>query len=140
MQYRYRVSCQKNRLRKIRSFIGKALEKHMPSEEDRHFLILAVDEICTNLIVHSHKCNPKEYLDLNVKITNNHILFEIRDTGNIFNIIDYKEPSLEKLIAEGRQGGLGLNLVKKIIDKIEIAKDENFTVYKLHKSLNHLPH
>ena len=36
-------------------------------------------------------------------------------------LLDYKEPSLEKLIAEGRQGGLGLNLVKKIIDKIEIA-------------------
>ncbi len=140
MQYKYRVSCQKSRLRKIRSFIGKTLQKHINSEEDIHFLVLAVDEICTNLIVHSHNCNPKEYLDLNVSIANNDIIFEIRDTGNSFNILDYKEPSLERLVAEGRQGGLGLNLVKKIIDKIEINKDNNFTVYKLYKSLNHTPH
>ncbi len=137
MQYKYRVSCQKSRLRKIRSFIGKALQKHIHSEEEIHFLVLAVDEVCTNLIVHTHNCNPKEFLDLNVSIANNNIIFEIRDTGNIFNILDYKEPPLEKLVAEGRQGGLGLNLVKKIIDKIEIDKDNNFTVYKLYKSLNH---
>lgn len=137
MQYKYRVSCQKNRLRKIRSFIGKTLEKHIHSEEEIHFLVLAVDEICTNLIVHSHNCNPKEYFDLNVSVAGNHIIFEIRDTGNIFNIMDYKEPSIERLVKEGRQGGLGLNLVKKIIDKIEIAKDENYTVYKLYKNLNH---
>ena len=137
MQYKYRVSCQKNRLRKVRNFVGKALEKHLHSEEEIHFLVLAVDEVCANLMVHSHNCNPKEYLDLNVSISNNHIVFEIRDTGSSFNIVDYKEPSLEKLIAEGRRGGLGLNLVKKIIDKIEINKDHNFTVYKLYKSLNH---
>ena len=140
MQYKYRVSCQKNRLRKIRSFIGKTLDKHLNSEEEKHFLILAVDEICANLIVHSHNCNPKEYLDLNISIANDDIIVEIRDTGHIFNIMDYKEPSLERLVAEGRQGGLGLNLVKKIIDKIEIAKDENYTIYKLYKSLNHRNH
>ena len=140
MQYKFRVSCQKNRLRKVRNFIGKTLEKHLHSEEEIHFLVLAVDEVCANLMVHSHNCNPKEFLDLNVSISNKHIIFEIRDTGSSFNIVDYKEPSLEKLIAEGRRGGLGLNLVKKIIDKIEIAKDENYTVYKLYKSLNHNAH
>ena len=139
MQYKYRVSCQKNRLKQVRNFIGKTLEKHLHNEEEIHFLVLAVDEVCANLMVHSHNCNPKEFLDLNVSIANNHIIFEIRDTGTSFNIIDYKEPSLEKLIAEGRRGGLGLNLVKKIIDKIEIDKDHDYTVYKLYKSLNHTP-
>jgi serine/threonine-protein kinase RsbW len=136
MQYKYRVSCQKDRLRKIRSFIGKTLQKHLHSEEEIHFLILAVDEVCANLMVHSHNCNPNEYLDLNVSISNSHILFEIRDTGNEFNIVEYKEPTIEQLVAEGRRGGLGLNLVKKIIDKIEISKEDNITVYKLYKSLN----
>ena len=136
MQYKYRVSCQKNRLRKIRSFIGRTLEKHLHSDEEIHFLILAVDEVCANLIVHTHNCNPQEFLDLNVSIENNYIIFEIRDTGSEFNIIDYKEPTIEQLVAEGRQGGLGLNLVKKIIDKIEILREEKYTVYKLYKSLN----
>lgn len=136
MQYKYRVSCQKNRLRKIRSFIGKTLGDQVLSEEVKHFLILAVDEICTNLIVHAHNCNPKDYLDLNVLVDDSNIVFEIRDTSHSFNILDYKAPSLEQLVAEGRQGGLGLNLVKKIIDKIEIAREDNYTVYKLYKSLN----
>jgi serine/threonine-protein kinase RsbW len=135
MQYKYRVSCQKNRLRKIRSFISRTLEKHLHSDEEIHFLILAVDEVCTNLIVHTHNCNPEEFLDLNVSIENNYIIFEIRDTGSEFNIMDYKEPTIEQLVAEGRQGGLGLNLVKKIIDKIEIIKEEKHTVYRLYKSL-----
>jgi serine/threonine-protein kinase RsbW len=136
MQYKYRVSCQKDRLKKIRTFIGKTLVKHLRSEKDIHFLILAVDEVCTNLIVHSHNCNPKDYFDLNISFENNHIVFEIRDTANEFNILDYKEPTIEQLIAEGRQGGLGLNLVKKIIDKIEISRENNLTVYKLYKKLS----
>ena len=136
MQYKYRVSCQKDRLKKIRSFIGKTLVKHIRSEKDIHFLILAVDEVCTNLIVHSHNCNPKDYFDLNILFENNHIVFEIKDTANEFNILDYKEPTIEQLVAEGRQGGLGLNLVKKIIDKIEISRENNLTVYKLYKKLS----
>jgi serine/threonine-protein kinase RsbW len=136
MQYKYRVSCQKNRLRKIRSFIGRTLEQHLHSDEEIHFLVLAVDEVCTNLIVHTHNCNPREFIDLNVSVDNTNIIFEIWDTGSEFNILDYKEPTIEQLVAEGRQGGLGLNLVKKIIDKIEIVKEEKYTVYKLYKSLN----
>ena len=135
MQYKYRVSCQKDRLRKIRAFISKSLARHLSSEEDLHFVILAIDEICSNLMIHSHNCNPKEYLNLNISVSNNHIVFEIKDRGNEFNIVDYKSPDIEQLIAEGRQGGLGLTLVKKIMDKIEIARENNFTVYRLYKKL-----
>ena len=70
-------------------------------------------------MIHSHQCNPKKCIELLVNIEDDEIIFEIRDTGNGFNYKEYKEPSIEEIIIEKKKGGLGLMLVRRIMDHIE---------------------
>ncbi|MBR9997810.1 MAG: ATP-binding protein, partial [Cyclobacteriaceae bacterium] len=115
MQYNYKVPCQKKKLVDIRIFISEVLKKHLDSEVDINSLVLAVDEICANLMIHSHQCNPSKCLELFVKIEEEEIIFEITDTGNGFDFKEYKEPSIKDIIIEKKKGGLGLMLVKRIM-------------------------
>jgi serine/threonine-protein kinase RsbW len=135
MQYNYKVPCQKNKLVDIRCFISEVLNKHLDSEVDINSLVLAVDEICANLMIHSHQCNPSKCLELFVKIEDDEIIFEIKDTGNGFNFKEYKEPSIKDIIIEKKKGGLGLMLVKRIMDNIEYIENKNSNIYRLRKKL-----
>jgi serine/threonine-protein kinase RsbW len=135
MQYNYKVPCQKKKLVDIRYFISDVLKKHLDSEIDINSLVLAVDEVCANLMIHSHQCNPSKCIELFVNIEEEEIIFEIRDTGNGFNFKEYKEPSIEEIIIEKKKGGLGLMLVKRIMDHIEYIENKNSNIYRLRKKL-----
>jgi serine/threonine-protein kinase RsbW len=135
MQYNYKVPCQKKKLVDIRYFISDVLKKHLDSEIDINSLVLAVDEVCANLMIHSHQCNPSKCLELFVNIEEEEIIFEIKDTGNGFNFKEYKEPSIKDIIIEKKKGGLGLMLVKRIMDHIEYIENKNSNTYRLRKKL-----
>lgn len=135
MNYRYTANCTKDQLRKIRAFVNESLSNYELSEVEINEMVLAVDEICANLIIHSCACDPDYSIDLSIKVDNGHILFEFVNRGESFDILGYKEPSIDDLIRRQRKGGLGLMLVNRIMDKIEYRKEEGNDVYRLYKKV-----
>jgi serine/threonine-protein kinase RsbW len=53
----------------------------------------------------------------------------------MFNINEYKAPDLEEIIRSGRKGGVGLILVKRIMDKIEILRGDKHYICRLTKRI-----
>ena len=136
MEYKFRVPCSKSKLGEIREFLHKVLREISIPEMTVNTLVLAVDEVCANLIIHSHNCNADDHIELKVKINGtSEITFEIIDNGVGFNISEYQEPSISDLIRDKRKGGMGLMLVKRIMDEIELIKGEKKNVYRFHKKI-----
>ena len=136
MRYNYSAPCSKNNLVDIRNFVNDALKNHISCEKDIHSLVLAVDEVCANLMIHSHQCNPSKSIEVSMNIDHAQIIFEITDTGNGFNFDEYCEPSIEEIILEKKKGGIGLMLVKRIMDHIEYIRGKNYNLYRLKKNYN----
>jgi serine/threonine-protein kinase RsbW len=136
MEYKFKVACSKDKLGEIREFLQHILSENAIPEITVNTLILAVDEVCANLIIHSHNCNPNDHLELKVKITGkSEITFDIIDHGAEFDISEYKEPLISDIIKQKRKGGIGLMLVKRIMDEIELIKGKKKNVYRLHKKI-----
>jgi serine/threonine-protein kinase RsbW len=136
MKYSYKVPCRKEKLRDIRGFLKQILDKHGLSEIDASTLVLAVDEVCANFIIHAHKCNAKDSLELEVIVKNKSgIIFNIIDKAEIFDISQYVEPKLEDIIKKQRKGGLGLILVKRIMDDIQIIRKPSKNICRLIKNI-----
>jgi len=123
----------KEKLRDIRMFVSGSLKNHALPDVQISTLVLAVDEVCANLIIHSHKCNPKEYIEISITIDADSIVFDIIDNGAGFDISSYNEPSLGEIVKKKRKGGLGLILVRKIMDKIEMITEDNQNICRLVK-------
>ena len=104
MIYNYKIPCQKSRLGEIRKFLNGLLRKQNISEVDINSLILAVDEMCANIIIHTHNCNPEESIELSVDIQTDGITFEIEEKGSGFDINEYQEPSLKDIITKKKKG------------------------------------
>lgn len=136
MVYKAKIPCKKERLSDIRLFLNNVLEKHKVPDKHQNTLILAVDEICANLIIHSHGCDPSHFIEIKVDVDDgSDITFEIVDNGAGFNIGAYEEPKISDIVKEKRKGGIGLMLVRRIMDEIELIEGKNSNTYRLYKKL-----
>jgi serine/threonine-protein kinase RsbW len=137
MDNKLKVSCKKEKLKDVRLFVETLLQSHQIPEVEAGEMVLAVDEICANLMIHSHNCDPKKHIGVKVKVSKGkEVIFEITDYGVGFNFCRYKEPSLEDIIKEKKKGGVGLILVKRIMDRMEFVRKANRNIYRMVKKLD----
>lgn len=137
MQYNFEAPCSKDQLRSIRNFVTEVLQQYSLSDLEINSMVLAVEEVCANLMIHSHQCNPKELIKVYINVEpGKGITFKIRDKGLGFDINGYKEPSIQDIIRKKKKGGLGLMLVKRIMDDIEFKREPSYNTYRLFKKCN----
>jgi len=136
MKSNYRTNCSLNNLPGIRDFARQAL-KHCPAGEAVcSEIVLALDEMCSNLIIHGHQCNAGHSIELIIDLDDPAVaVLEILDDSNIFNITEFQEPNLRDLIQEKRKGGLGIRLVKTIMDEISYFERDGRKVCRLVKRI-----
>lgn len=135
--HQFKTNCKREKLKEIRHFVADTLTDIGLPEGDAHKIILAVDEVCANLIIHSNKCNPSECIELFIEDHgSNGVFFEIIDYGEGFNYNNYKEPNLEEIIRKRKKGGLGIMLVKNIMDTVEFKIEENKNICRMIKKFN----
>lgn len=137
IKHNLKVSCSTDRLLEIRTFISNNLHSHGYAEELSSELILAVDEVCANSIIHSNNNVPSAQIEVFISFQKESITFEIVDHGIGFDITQYQEPSLNEIINSGRKGGFGLIIVKKIMDEIEFKSEKNTNICKLVKFIDY---
>lgn len=130
-----KLYCDTGRLVELRDFLQGILSGTAMSEVEQHQVILAVEEVAANLIIHSHDCNPKEFIEINVSRDKKLLKIETIDSGEKFNILEYQEPDITEVIKSKRKGGLGIILVKRIMDKIEFESFQNKNICRLYKIL-----
>ncbi|HYF70554.1 MAG TPA: ATP-binding protein [Ohtaekwangia sp.] len=136
MNYKYKVGCSIENLKGVRDFIRVSLKNHGVADLIVSEIVLALDEMCSNLMIHAHHCNPEEIFELNIFVESNKpLIFELIDDGTVFDINQFMEPALNNIIHEKRKGGLGIRLVKSIMDKVEYQNRSGRNVCRLTKTI-----
>jgi serine/threonine-protein kinase RsbW len=136
MKYKYTVGCSIENLKGVRDFIRTSLKNHGISDLEISEMVLAMDEMCSNLMIHAHDCDPNEIFEIQIMVDKNDpVVFEIIDDGNAFDINQFSEPSMDNIIHEKRKGGLGIRLVKSIMDKVEYEQLKNKCICRLVKKV-----
>ena len=138
MKLYFKTYCNKTNLKQVRDFVRDSFNQNGIVDPDAYMMILAVDEICSNLMIHSNDCDSEKQIDLMLHFLGNQLNITIRDYGLAFNYEDQGENQLEKLIAEKRKGGLGLMLVKKIMDEVHYETELGENRWVLSKILKPL--
>lgn len=137
MNFQYNIGCSLSNLKGIREFIRTSLSGQGVPEIELGAIILALDEMCSNLMIHAHHCNPDHLLELHIEIpAKGKFIFEIIDDGSVFDINQFHEPELDNLVHEKRKGGLGIRLVKSIMDSVEYHHRSGKNICRLVKTVS----
>jgi serine/threonine-protein kinase RsbW len=118
-KYNLKIPSITENLQMIREFVVKIAAKVGFNEETREQIALAVDEACTNVIKHAHHHDAGRLMDIQIQTFANKIKITITDTGAGFDITKLKDPDIEKYIKESRHGGLGIYLIKTLMDEVD---------------------
>lgn len=111
------------------------LQEHAVSDIETNMMVLAVDEVCANIIIHGQCSDEEEYVKITISFKDDGVWFDIMDKGAAFDILTYNEPVLDDLIKTKQKGGVGILLVKKIMDKIEFNARPDQNTLRLFKKL-----
>ncbi|GAA4830771.1 ATP-binding protein [Algivirga pacifica] len=136
--YSKKVKCNVANLGLLRRFVTNTLKKQqqLPTELVS-LIVLAVDEVCANRIIHSSHCNEQDAIEVKVSTDKEKagILIEIKDRGDRFDISSYNAPPINEVVSNRQNGGMGLILVKKIMDHIQVEREGDITIYRLFKQV-----
>ncbi len=108
---------QPEQLPEIRNWVEEFCHSTNVSPQEISKILLAVEEACSNVIRHAYLLGPGE-IKLKVARTRDKISFSIRDKGKSFELGKAKRIDLKKYVLTERKGGLGLQLLQKIMDEV----------------------
>lgn len=97
---------------------------------------LALEEILVNIAKYAYP-DDKGIIDISYEIgdDNKQLKVVIKDKGIEFNPLEKEDPDLEASVENRKIGGLGIYIVKNIMDDIKYHRSNNENVLKIIKKL-----
>ena len=136
MKSALRIACSRKHLQQVRDFVRNYLSSRQLSEVMVNQVVLAVDEVVANFIIHANGEDETQFLDLEMTFDANSLNVEIADNSDtIFQPGPHKDPDMRAYTQEGRKGGMGMTLVTRLMDRVEFFTRGNHTVCHLSKHL-----
>lgn len=123
--FKLTVASKSQNLEIIRKFIVGIAEKGGFSEDEISQIELAVDEASTNVIKHAHRLNPDKNVHIKVQMNDRQITIRICDQGTGFDANSIAAPDLIKYIQEAKKGGLGIHLMRNLMDEVSFEQQAN---------------
>ncbi|HEV7764345.1 MAG TPA: ATP-binding protein [Thermoanaerobaculia bacterium] len=122
----------------IRDFVTRIAAQAGLNEVEVGQLELAVDEACANVIEHAYGDDKTKQVMIRAVFDEDTLRIHVIDTGQGFDPTQIPQQDLKDLIAKRKTGGLGMRLIKTLMDEVtyEIEpgrKNELRMVKKLRK-------
>jgi len=102
----------------IRDFVnGIGMRAGLPASEVAN-LEMAVDEACANVIEHAYGPEVTKEVSVKATIDDETVQIDVVDTGKGFDPGEISQLNLDQLVAERKSGGLGMRLMKTLMDEV----------------------
>lgn len=102
----------------VREFIRRVCEQAGFEKSDITKLTMAVDEACTNIVEHAYGHDITKEVKIKATYDNELLHIELVDTGHGFDPTSVSPQSLEELVNKRRTGGLGIRLIRSLVDEV----------------------
>lgn len=122
----------------IREFVSSVATQAGLDAQEVGKLELAVDEACANVIEHAYGHDATKEVTVRAIVDDEDLRIEVVDTGRGFDPTAVPQQDLQSLIAARKSGGLGLRVIKSLMDEVHYeivpgTKNELHMIKHLHK-------
>ena len=127
----------KNRIEdllRVNSVFESFATQHEIGGRLRYHLLVSIEEILTNIIKYGFDEEGVHPIHITFRHINEKVEMEFEDRGREFNPLEISEPDLDTPIENRQLGGLGIHLVKKMIDEAKYRREGDRNILMLRKS------
>jgi serine/threonine-protein kinase RsbW len=125
---------------KVRNFIQDNAKAFGFDEDIAYNISLAVDEACTNLILYAYNLDKSRKICIKLESDNDQYMISILDDGLPFNPLEMPSPEMNEYLKRFKRGGLGIHIMRSVMDKIEYypaSDNSSYNTLKLIKLLSY---
>lgn len=117
--YNISVQASTEHLAEVRDFVARHAAEFGFGAQDVDDIRLAVDEAYTNIIKHAYQNDGDKSVDIELGYNSNTFWVSLFDTGNTFDPKNYSKPDVRQKMKEKKRGGVGVYLIRKLMDNVE---------------------
>ena len=111
----------------VAAFVEERLEEfEIPLKLSRKLMVV-VDEIYSNIVLYSQASEAQ----IRLEKENSTLRMVFRDNGKPYNPLEAKEPDITASVEDRPIGGLGIFMVRKLVDRMEYAYQDEQNVLML---------
>ena len=101
--------------------------------EQIHKLSIVLDEVLSNIIAYGYQDGKTHQIQVSCEIEGARLTLRFKDDGIPFNPLSTDVPKASLAIDNPRIGGLGIKLMKNLVDDMEYQRDNDFNVLHITK-------
>lgn len=91
---------------------------------------LALEEALVNIFKYAYPEAPED-VEVGCGMENDHLIIEIIDSGIPFDMTSLSDPDVTADVEERKIGGLGIFLVKKMVDEVRYRREKDRNILTL---------
>ncbi|MEO1021427.1 MAG: ATP-binding protein [Bacteroidota bacterium] len=129
------VKASTSQIARVRDFVAEHAQNIGLSPKDISEIKLAVDEAYTNIVKHAYKYANQHHVDIEIGFSNSELWISLLDEGESFDPNTYSEPDLVKRIKEKKRGGMGVYLIRKLMDSVHYSRKGHMNEIRMVKHL-----
>ena len=130
----YRMPARLDEIKKLADAVNRVL----PDYNLAFFANLCLEELITNIIHHGLKDAADRFIQIQISLSDEWLEILIKDDAPRFDpFMQATKPNLELDSNERPIGGLGIYMVKKLMDDVHAYYDGTGNLIVLHKKLPH---
>lgn len=118
----------------IRSVMDTPEIKAVPSLD--FTLHLVIEELVVNIVTYAYPAGVAGELYINVSADQSRISIEFIDRGKPFNPLEKEDPDVTLGIKERNIGGLGIFLVKQMMDDVAYRHEDGCNILTISKNMD----
>jgi sigma-B regulation protein RsbU (phosphoserine phosphatase) len=126
-----RLEAKLENLEAVTAFVNSELEKRGYPSNLQNEIDIAVEEVFVNIANYAYEGGSGAVV-ISISATDRATI-KFEDSGKPYNPLEQADPDLEKSPADREIGGLGIYLVKKIMDAVEYSRSEGKNILVISK-------
>jgi len=130
------INSSTDHLSDVRSFITASWSSYGYEPKEGIKVALSVDEACTNIIKHAYHNSVDGTIKIKIDSQKNKFIVKITDKGSHFDPNQVPDPDIVGLQKKRKGGGLGMFLMKKLMDEVKYKNKGKINELILVKYLN----
>jgi len=118
---------------RINETFNEFARQHGIPEEIRRKINLVFDELLNNIISYAYTDDDEHPIEIVISLANGRLVTSISDDGRAFNPFESEAPDTELSVDERPIGGLGVHLVRGVMDTVKYERHGKRNVATLEK-------
>jgi len=117
-KFRFKMPSETRRLKRLSDFLIRSLGRRVPEQDLLDDIIIAADEIATNIILHAYNGSKGREIVVDLLLNPEKVVLTFQHNGKVFDPEKIPRPVLSKAITERKPGGLGLFIINQLMDEV----------------------